>query len=228
MSNIFSEEFQKKFREARENVRSRLRRNQEFDYGPIFAPRDSPLTFGAWLEKEGLPVLYSDLFTMPRGDLVRLYDITFDRIELLETYINGNKAMFERLRNLRFSYINTHKFGRWSALDKHTDHHHLEWKNDVFGQIEAVVTTLQAQQKEVRLLERQLKLVTCVLLRVHTNYESLQGASLGSTFRQRFSGIPGLAEILGVEPEEKRLRSFHDPKWDKYPRIDWSAEDENE
>ena len=228
MSNIFSEEFQKKFREARENIESQMHWYSEFIRGPLTAPPDSELTFAAWLEKEGLPIFYSDLFSMSRDDLVRMYDITFDRTELLETYIEGNKSMYERLRRLRINYIDTHKFGRWSALDKHNDYHHLEWKDDVFGQVEAIVTTLRAQQKQLSLLERQLRLVASILFRVHTDFESLQRASSTSSFRERFRSIPRLAELLGEEPEEKRLRYYRDPKWDKYPRIDWNAEKEEE
>ena len=228
MSNIFSEDFEKKFREARENIQRRLERNREFELGPLSAPPGSPLTFSAWLEKEGLPVYYSDMFSMSRDDLIRLYNITFDRIELLETYIEGNKSMFERLRLLRLNYVEVHNFHRWSALKKDEDHHHLEWKDDVFGQIEAIVTTLRGQQQQLRLLERQLKLVVCILLRVHTDYESLRRAPTSQAFRNWLGGVPRIAEILGEEPEEKRLHSMNDPQWDKYPRIDWNAETEDE
>jgi hypothetical protein len=165
---------------------------------------------------------------MPRSDLVRLYNITFDRIELLETYIEGNKSMFERLRLLRLNYVDVHNFHRWSALRKDEDYHHLEWKDDVFGQIEAIVTKLQAQQKQVSLLERQLKLVVCVLLRVHTDYESLRRASSTQAFRGWHRRFPRIAEILDEELEEKRLHSMNDPKWDKHPRIDWAVEGEEE
>ena len=57
MSNIFTEEFQKKFREARENIESQMHWYSEFIRGPLTAPPDSELTFAAWLEKEGLPIL---------------------------------------------------------------------------------------------------------------------------------------------------------------------------
>jgi hypothetical protein len=228
MSNIFPEEFGKNFQKAREKIRTRLKRNPEFNRGPLAVPPGSPLTFAAWLEKEGLPVFYSDLFSMPRSDLVRLYNITFDRIELLETYIEGNKSMFERLRLLRLNYVDVHNFHRWSALRKDEDYHHLEWKDDVFGQIEAIVTKLQAQQKQVSLLERQLKLVVCVLLRVHTDYESLRRASSTQAFRGWHRRFPRIAEILDEELEEKRLHSMNDPKWDKHPRIDWAVEGEEE
>lgn len=228
MSNRFSEEFEEKFREARENIQRRLNRRRERNREPFTAPQGSPPTFSAWLEREGLPVFYSDMFSMPRSDLIRLYNITFDRIELLETYIEGNKSMFERLRLLRLNYVEVHNFHRWSALKKDEDHHHLEWKDDVFGQIEAIVTTLRAQQKQLRLLERQLKLVVCILLRVHTDYESLRRAPTTQAFRNWLGGVPQIAEILGEEPEEKRLHSMNDPKWEKYPRIDWDAESEEE
>lgn len=228
MSNRFSEEFEEKFREARENIQRRLNQRRERNREPFTAPQGSPPTFSAWLEREGLPAIYSDMFSMPRSDLIRLYNITFDRIELLETYIEGNKSMFERLRLLRLNYVKVHNFHRWSALKKDEDHHHLEWKDDVFGQIEAIVTTLRAQQKQLRLLERQLKLVVCILLRVHTDYESLRRAPSTQAFRNWFRRFPRIAEILGEEPEEKRLHSMNDPKWDKYPRIDWYAESEEE
>ena len=228
MSNIFPEEFEEKFRETQSKIRTRLNRRPERNRSPLAVPPGSPLTFTAWLEKEGLPVLYSDLFTMPRSDLVRLYNITFDHIELLETHIEGNKSMFERLRLLRLNYVDVHNFHRWSALRKDEDYHHLEWKDDVFGQIEAIVTKLQAQQKQVRLLERQLKLVACILLRVHTDYESLRRAPSTQAFRGWYRRFPRIAEILGEELEEKRLDSMNDPKWDKHPRIDWAVEGEEE
>ena len=79
-----------------------------------------------------------------------------------------------------------------------------------------------------RLLERQLKLVVCILLRVHADYESLRRAPSTQAFRNWFRRFPRIAEILGEEPEEKRLHSMNDPKWDKYPRIDWYAESEEE
>jgi len=228
MSDIFSEEFEKNFQEAREKFRNRLNRRPERDPRSFTAPPGSPPTFAAWLEREGLPVYYSDMFSMSRDDLVRLYNITFDRIELLETYIEGNKSMFERLRLLRLNYVDVHNFHRWSALKEDEDYHHLEWKNDVFGQIEAIVTTLRAQQKQFRLLERQLKLIVCILLRVHTDYESLRRAPATQAFRNRFRGIPRITEFLGEEPKEKRLHSMNDPNWDKCPRIDWDAEGEEE
>lgn len=228
MSNIFTEEFKKKFPEACEKIRTRLERNPKFKREFWTAPPDSPLTFAAWLEKEGLPVFYSDLFSMSRDDLVRLYNITFDRIELLETYIEGNKSMFERLRLLRLKYVEIHNFRRWSALNKNEDHHHLEWKEDVFGQIETIVTTIRVHQNQVSLLERQLKLVACILLGVHSNYESLQRASAVPSHRHQFSHIPRLAKILGVEIEENRLHSINDPKWNKNPRIVWDAESEDD
>ena len=166
---------------------------------------------------------------MSRDDLIRLYNITFDRIELLETYIEGNKSMFERLRRLRINYMDTHKFGRWSALDKHDDYHHLEWKDDVFGQIEAIVTTLRAQQKQLRLLERQLKLVVCILFgftqitNPYDEHHRLLHSGNG------FVAFPRLAEILGEEPEEKRLRYYDETQnGTSIPRIDWNAEPDEE
>ena len=228
MSNIFSEDFEEKFRETQSKIRTGLNRRLERNRRSLTAPPGSPPTFAAWLEREGLPVHYSDMFSMSRDDLIRLYNITFDRIELLETYIEGNKSMFEQLRLLRLNYVDVHNFHRWSALKKDEDYHHLEWKKDVFGQIEAIVTTLRAQQKRVGLLERQLKLVVCILLRVHTDYESLRRAPSTQAFRSRWGRIPSIAKILDEELEEKRLHSMNDPKWDKFPRIDWDAESEEE
>lgn len=226
MSNIFSEEFEEQFRETQSKIRARLNWRPERDRGRITAPRGSPPTFSAWLEREGLPVHYSDMFSMSRDDLIRLYNITFDRIELLETHIEGNKSMFEQLRQLRLNYVDVHNFHRWSALKKDEDYHHLEWKDDVFGQIEAIVTTLRGQQKQLRLLERQLKLITCILLQVHTDYESLRRAPATQALRGWSLRFPRIAETLGKEPKEKRLYSINDPKWDKNPRIDWDAESE--
>ena len=187
-----------------------------------------PGTFEDWLKREGMPASYSDLFNRPREALIREYQRTFHRIELLSTSNEALKELFERFRQLRFSYLETHDIERWSALQEPDDAHHLEWKSELFGRIEVVVTKLRAQEAEIRLLERQHKLVTSLLFGVHRDYDSLVRSSrhtrhysfgwTAKALRKMF------VERFGMPKEPIRMSSFFDPEWTRLPRIDWHAE----
>lgn len=191
-----------------------------------------PDTFEDWLKQQGMPASYGDLFNRPREALIREYQRTFHRIELLSTSNEALKEMFERFRQLRFSYIEIHGIERWSVLQEPEDAHHLEWKDELFRRIESVVTKIRAQKVEIRLLERQHKLVTSLLFGVHPNYESMVRSSRrtwhhqfdwsAKTLRKMF------VERFGLPKEPLRMSSFFDPKWTRLPRIDWHAESEEE
>jgi len=221
---IDSKEFQSRLRDAMDNrPRHALSRRPFQPYlWAAQAVRSKSPTFVSWLENAGLSVHYSDLFSMPRADLVRLYDSTFDRIEMLEISIQANKSTFGRLRKLRLDYMELHNISRWSDLGNDEDHHHIEWKEEVFARIETVITASKSEEKEVSTLERLLKLTSCILLGVHPNYESLRDYTPDPTRLQFPPRGSTLDEILGFGREEQRLRSIYDNTWNKYPRIDWA------
>jgi hypothetical protein len=225
MKMKISNEVEEKFLQARENIRLSLGRIFADDWKPTSTAHIAPQDFESWLESEGLPRFYGDLFSMSRVDLIRIYDSTFDRIELLEALLSGHKFMFEQLRQLRLEYVRRHGIRLWSALQSE-DYHHLEWKAEVFRKIEELVPQIRATKEEIKVLERLHKLVSCVLLNVHADFESLRFARFYPEWNAWPTHLPILGEIFGIEPEVKRLRSYRDVKWDKFPRIDWGEDNQ--
>jgi hypothetical protein len=172
-----------------------------------------------------LPPGYAEVFEWTRDTLVTEYNRLYDKIEALQIFIDSNLALFNRLRALRKAYVAHHGIERWSAVPE-SESHHLKWKAEVFGKIEQRVLELKEQQKQLKELTSQLKLVSCVLNGAHPTLESLSNA------RSHFSSHPGwrvsleklLASHLGIIPTNRSPRSYYDPDWSIGPRVLWEDE----
>lgn len=172
-----------------------------------------------------LPLDYAEVFEWSRDALVTEYNRLYDKIEALQIFIDSNLALFNRLRALRIAYVAHHGIERWSAVPE-SESHHLKWKAEVFAKIEQTVLELKEQQKELKALTSQLKLMSCVLNGAHPTLESLMNA------RSHFSNYPGfrfsldklLESHFGITPANRSPRSYYDPDWSIGPRVRWEDE----
>ena len=168
-------------------------------------------SFEDWLEKQGYPETYGDIFSWNEEKIKLEYDRLFDGYENVTQQIEALDKLFDETHQARIAYMQEHGIEKWSNLDPAHDKEHIERKDAFFEKISSVHNQQSELKKERTYSFGALPLVAGILNGTYTGFDKICDDERRTH---------AMMSTNSLDPMWNSIGPLRNPFWRMYPRIE--------